>query len=412
MRLKSMNRRTALMRVLGFGAAFGIAGLAGKRRILTALSLSNEIEPSEREAMANVAENFRRKFAVPGLSIAIAQNGRLAYEQAFGVTGRDSREELTPSHLFRIASVTKPITSATILSLIEKGRLRSDDRVFGKGGILGADYGRQPYGPNVEQITIDHLLTHTSGGWDNGPDDPMFSNVGMSQAELISWTLNNQPLKNPPGKVYAYSNFGYCLLGRVIEKITGQSYSDYVQRTILSPCGITDMRIAGNTLEERAPREVTYYGQDSGPYQNPYEINVRRMDSHGGWIATAADLVHFATHVDGFDRGRNILKAETIRKMATPSDANPNYARGWSVNTKGHWWHGGSLPGTTTVLVRTSTRFCWAALTNTRREGTDNALDDMVWEMISKVTAWRSAQAPDVFPFGKERSISAYASLL
>src|SRR5437868_13429649 len=102
--------------------------------------------------------------AAPGLSIAIAQNGRLAYEQAFGVTGRDSREELTPSHLFRIASVSKPITSAAIFSLIEKGRLRSEDRIFGKDGILGAEYGKQPYGPGVEQITVDHLLTHTSGG--------------------------------------------------------------------------------------------------------------------------------------------------------------------------------------------------------------------------------------------------------
>lgn len=386
-----MNRRTAFKSIFCCGAAFGIAGLVGKRRILTALSLNNEIEPSERKAMASVAEDFRRKFAAPGLSVAIAENGRLAYEHAFGVTGRDSREELTPSNLFRIASVTKPITSAAIFSLIEKGRLRSDDRVFGKGGILGANYGRQPYGQGVEQITIDHLLTHTSGGWDNGSDDPMFSNVGMNHAELISWTLNNQPLKNLPGRVYAYSNFGYCLLGRVIEKITGQSYCDYVQKTILSRCGISDMRIAGNTLEERASREVTYYGQGPGPYQNPYEINVTRMDSHGGWIATAADLVHFAIHVDGFDAGRNILKAETIRKMTTPSDANPGYARGWSVNAKGHWWHGGSLPGTTTVMVRTSTRFCWAALTNTRREGTDNALDDMVWEMVSKVGAWRTA---------------------
>ena len=386
-----MNRRTALKSIACCGGALGIGGLVWKQRILTALSLNNGIETSEREAMASVAEDFRRKFAVPGLSIAIAQNGRLAYEQAFGMTGRDSREELTPSHLFRIASVTKPITSVAIFNLIEKGRLRSEDRVFGKDGILGADYGKRPYGQGVEQITIDHLLTHTSGGWDNGPDDPMFSNVGMNQAELISWTLNNHPLKNPPGKVYAYSNFGYCLLGRVIEKITGQSYSDYVQKTILSPCGIVDMRIAGNTLEERASREVTYYGQGPGPYQNPYEINVTRMDSHGGWIATASDLVHFAIHVDGFDAARNILKPETIRKMTTPSDANTGYARGWSVNAKGHWWHGGSLPGTTTVMVRTSNRFCWAALTNTRREGTDNALDDMVWEMVSKVSAWRTA---------------------
>ena len=115
------------------------------------------------------------------------------------------------------------------------------------------------------------------------------------------------------------------------------------------------------------------------------------MDSHGGWIATPADLVRFASHVDGFDSRRDILKPETIRRMTSASIANANYARGWSVNAQGHWWHGGDLPGTSAILVRTSSRFCWAALTNTRREGSPEALDDMVWEMARKVKAWRTA---------------------
>jgi CubicO group peptidase (beta-lactamase class C family) len=344
--------------------------------------------------MAGVAENFRGKFDAPGLSIAVARNGRMAYEQAFGVTGHDSREQVTTSNLFRIASVSKPITSVALFSLVENGLLRTEATVFGERGILGTRYGKLPYGQGIEQITIDHLLTHTSGGWDNW-NDPMFSNPGMDQADLVSWALNTVPLKNPPGKVFAYSNFGYCLLGRVIEKITGQPYSDYVQTTILQPCGITDMRIAGNTLKDRAPGEVTYFGQslEPGHYDDPYAINVTRMDSHGGWIATPADLVRFATHVDGFDVRRNILKPETIRRMTTPSDVNPRYARGWNVNAKGHWWHGGDLGGTTAILVRTSSRFCWAALTNTRREPSPGALDDMVWDMVSKVGAWRSALA-------------------
>jgi CubicO group peptidase (beta-lactamase class C family) len=309
-------------------AALGMPSLADNQGILPSPLPDDEIEQSERKAMASVAEDFRRKFDVPALSVAIGRNGRLAYQRAFGVSNRDSREELTTSHLFRIASVTKPITSAAIFSLIEKGHLRSEDKVFGKNGILSTEYGRQPYGRGLEQITIDHLLTHTSGGWDNGPNDPMFSNPGMHHAELISWTLNNQPLENPPGRVFGYSNFGYCILGRVIEQITGQSYSDYVQRTILSPCGITDMRIAGNTLKDRAAGEVTYYGQNG---QDPYGMNVTRMDSHGGWLATSGDLVRFATHVDRLDIRRNILKPETIRSMTAPGEINPNYARGWRV---------------------------------------------------------------------------------
>ena len=86
-----------------------------------------------------------------------------------------------------------------------------------------------------------------------------------------------------PATHWAYSNFGYCVLGRVIEKITGQTYENFVQQSILAPCGITDMRIAGNSYRDRAPNEVAYLGQFN---ENPYNMNVRRMDSHGGWIAT------------------------------------------------------------------------------------------------------------------------------
>ncbi len=383
-----MHRRTAIGTIL-CGAAFGLP----KSSAFPAPSPNSDIPPPELQAMAAVAEDYRRSFDVPGLSVAIAQNGRFVYQQAFGTTGHNSTEPLTTLNLFRIASVSKPITSVAIFHLVEQGSLRTNDLVFGKSGILGTDYGKLPYSPGVDQITIHHLLTHTCGGWSNRADDPMFNHLAMNHSELISWSLQNLPLQSPPGTTFAYSNFGYCLLGRVIEKITGKPYADYVQSAILSPCGITDMRIAGNTLQDRATNEVTYFAQGQEYYDDPYQLNVHRMDSHGGWIATPTDLVKFATHVDGFDPSRNILQPETIRKMVTPTTANPRYASGWNVNSAGHWWHLGDLGGTTALLVRTSTRFSWAALVNTRRENSDDALDDLLWNMVSKVSAWKSALA-------------------
>ena len=383
---QTTKRRTVLRNML-IGAVAGLSGLPLGCR---SLDLPSD---AELRAMAEVAESFRRRFEAPGLSIAIARKGRIVYQRAFGVTAHGSDEPLTMSHLFRIASVSKPITSAAIFTLIEKGRLHLQDTVFGASGILGKRYGSQPYGAGIEQITVDHLLTHTAGGWEP-QHDPMFMNPAMSQADLISWALDNLPPQKTPGTSFAYSNFGYCLLGRVIEKISGQAYSDFVQSAVFSPIDISDMRIAGNTRLDRAPQEVSYYGQGDGPYDDPYNINVARMDSHGGWIATPTDLVKFALRVDGFDSQKNILKAETIRQMTTATSANANYARGWAVNARGHWWHGGDLGGTTAILVRTSTRYCWAALTNTRREKPDSsagALDDLVWEMVSKVRAWRDA---------------------
>jgi hypothetical protein len=117
-------------------------------------------------------------------------------------------------------------------------------------------------------------------------------------------------------------------------------------------------------------------------------MNITRMDSHGGWIATPGDLVNFAMHVDGFRTTESILAANTIKTMTTGTTANPNYACGWSINRIPNWWHGGSLPGTLTIMVRTATGLCWAAFTNTRTDRIN--LDDMMWKMVKAVPAWRA----------------------
>ncbi len=209
----------------------------------------------ERGEMGRLAAAFKRSFNVPALSVAIARNGQFVFDQGFGFNQgfrMGNAKDLGPtnmSSLFRIADVTKPITAVTIFTLIEQGKLNLTDKVFGASGILGTKYGKSPYKQYVTDITVDHLLTHTCGGWPGDSTDPMFRFNSWDQAKLIGWTLENLPLTYPPGEHWAYSNFGYCLLGRVIEQVTGQPYADYVQSAILAPCGISGMRIAGNTLK-------------------------------------------------------------------------------------------------------------------------------------------------------------------
>jgi CubicO group peptidase (beta-lactamase class C family) len=215
----------------------------------------------------------------------------------------------------------------------------------------------------------------------------MFLKASLSQAEIITRTLREHPLDHEPGEHYAYSNFGYCVLGRVIEKITGWPYARYAQTAVLDKCGVTGMRVAGNTLAQRAADEVVYYGHE-GSGTNPYGMNVTRMDSHGGWIATPTDMVRFITHVDGFKTTPNILSAESIKTMTTGTTANPHYACGWAVNKVPNWWHTGSLPGTLTIMVRTASGLCWAAFTNTRVGGLN--LDEMMWRMVTEVPAWKA----------------------
>jgi hypothetical protein len=100
----------------------------------------------------------------------------------------------------------------------------------------------------------------------------------------------------------------------------------------------------------------------------------------------------FASHVDGKSASRNILERGSIREMTTATSANAQYARGWAVNRVPSWWHTGSLPGATSILVRTASGFCWAALANSGGASPDtaNAMDQMMWELVRKVRSWRA----------------------
>jgi len=344
-------------------------------------SQTDNASGSLREAPSRIASAFMTNCSVPGMSVAIARHQKIIYEQAFGYADLKKKEPVTGSSLFRIASVTKPITSVAIFSLIEQQRLSLDAKVFGP--VLGTTYGRPPYDAGVERITIEHLLTHTCGGWDKNHDDPMFQNPDMDHRALTSATLKNRPLDFAPGTHYAYSNFGFCVPGRVIEKVTGTGYADYVREGILKRCEIDGMRIAGNGAGKRAANEVRYYDQEGG---DPYGLNVSRLDSAGGWLATPRDMVRFAMHVNGFPADSNILKPETIAVTTTGTTANPHYAKGWEVNQHGRW-HIGDLQGSS-VLACTSTGYCWAAFMNTRRMKPDIRLifDRTMWDMVRSVS--------------------------
>lgn len=384
--MKPLTRRRCLKQI-GFAVAATTFPVLLDLRSFAATEAQSQPEPTsgEREALADIAKQFLDQYKAPGLSVAIARHGKIVYAQGFGVADKKTSEPVTPSHLFRICSVTKPMTSVAIYTLIEQGKLKLDDLVFGPRKLLGKDFQTSDL-PFVEEITIHHLLTHTAGGWSNSKNDPMFANSRFNHHELIAWTLKNCPLENKPGTQFAYSNFGYCILGRVVEKVSGKSYEKFMRDEIFAKCGVQNMQLAGNVLAERAKDEVVYYDQTG---EDPYGWNVRRMDSHGGWLGTPGDVVRFAIHVDGFDYLPNILRKETIALMTAGSAANPGYASGWMVNSAHNWWHAGNLPGAVSFLVRTKRGMCWAAFANTRCPGGVD-LDDLMWKMAKVVPAWKA----------------------
>ncbi|WP_052572890.1 serine hydrolase domain-containing protein [Haloferula sp. BvORR071] len=354
-------------------------------RVLHAADEPVRPEKGERDAIAAIAKAFMEKYEVPGLSVAFAHREKPAYSVGFGMADVDANEAMAPVHRFRIASVSKPITSVALFTLVEQGKLKLSDKVLGEGGILHEDYGKDAP-PDVASITIHHLLTHTCGGWGNNKSDPMFEHKNLDHHDLIVRTLKDHPLEHAPGTNYSYSNFGYCLLGRTIEKLTGKTYAQFVENSVLAKSGITDMKIAGDTREQRIENEVVYYGRSG---ENPYGMNIRRMDSHGGWLASPSDLVEFLIHTANSGAG-NVLRDETVKTMLTAGPPNPGYACGWCVNPVPNRWHNGSLPGTSTIAVRTASGMCWAGFTNARGEGIDGALDRMMWDMAKAVPAWKA----------------------
>jgi len=300
-----------------------------------------------------------------GLSLAIARRGRLVFARAYGSANLGANQALNTAHRLRIASISKSLTAIEIMRLVERGQLRLDQKVLGEGALLGDRYGpaSQFADPRAKDITVRELLEHTAGGWDNdeqdGTADPAFLQPQLDRDQLLAWTLRNIPLEHPPGTVFQYSNFGYVLLGRVIEHVTGLPYAEAMRRDVFSPAGATSFALAASG---RLPEEAGYV-QIGGEPDAAYRLPIT-----------------------------------TPGRQAAPDGTPSGYAKGWAVNDIPNWWHGGSLPGTSSLLVRTADRygpsgseaFAWAAVTNSTdaRSGRDLDLDALMWRLVSSIETW------------------------
>lgn len=380
--MAALSRRRLLAVGLAGAATATVTGVG-------ATWAQGSISGARARQIQQLATRFLQDFDAPGLTFAIGQRGKVIHEGAFG--SADGSVPMRPAHRMRLASLSKPITAAAIMALRDEGRIRIEDRIFGQNGFLALDatgsatLARSDW---LHEISVGHLLTHTAGGWTNDQRDPMFLWPELNQNDLIRSTLLTFPLINRPGTTYAYSNFGYCLLGQVIAKITGQSYADFVTRRILTPAGATGMEIGGDGRAARRPMEVAYQvTQGDG---DPYAIPVARMDAHGGWIGTAADYARFLLHVDGHKSAPDVISAASVALMAQSTPASRGYGHGWTVNPNHrNRWHTGSLPGTACIGVLVQGGSCFVGLVNARRRQPDiiEALDRLMWEIHSRVAA-------------------------
>ncbi len=355
-------------------------------------------------------EEFMDRWHLPGCSFALSQKGRIVLQRGYGVADLGTRESVGVNHLFRIASLSKPITAVGILKLIEQGRLHLDDHAFGADGVLNNEEYTQIRDPRVARITIRNLLEHR-GGWDrNANFDPVWKTemiarkMGVAQpiapTKVIEYMLRYRELDFDPGTRYAYSNFGYCVLGRIIEKLGGRPYARWIKEALLSPLGISDMHSGGDNLDSRRANEVKYYtwtdSDQEHTHDSCYGWNIGVSDASGGWIASATDLVRFVTALNQEHRpGAAPLDSDSLTMMLERPSASGKgaiyYAKGWEVEGP-YFWHTGAMPGSYGVLAHLKGGICYAILFNGRADP-EHFLDDFALPLRTAIEKDLAASA-------------------
>jgi CubicO group peptidase (beta-lactamase class C family) len=281
----------------------------------------------------------RYKDIAPGCAVLVAKKGKPIYQKAFGISNVELNVAMSTGSVFRIGSITKEFTAVAILQLEEKGKLSLRDSL--QKFI--------PYFPYKGQtITIENLLTHTSGIMDFQELDagiPDAVRIGLSPKRIID-SLKDRPLQFTPGEKYSYSNTNYFLLGMIIEKISGQSYKKYMLENIFKPFDLTNTRYDDPVTI--VPQRASGYRKQDGRFVNADYLSMNWPYAAGALQSTIGDLYKWHEALYHY----RIIRKETLTKATTNfllSNGEPTqygygfFIRDWKGNkTIGH---GGAIEG-------------------------------------------------------------------
>ena len=271
-------------------------------------------------------------------TVLVARGGDVLFSKGYGMANLEWDIPNSPSTKFRLGSVTKQFTAASILLLEERGKLKVEDPV-------------KKYMPDApaawDKITIFHVLTHTSGipSFTGFPDYKQTEPFETTPEKLVA-RFRDKPLDFQPGEKWSYSNSGYVLLGYLIEKISGQSYATFVQENIFTPLGMKDSGYDSNS--KIIPHRAAGYTPGEGGPVNAGFIHMSIPFSAGSLYSTTEDLLRWERGLFG----GKVLSAASLQKMTTPFKE--DYAFGLGVHTTGGHKvidHGGGIEGFNTHLA-------------------------------------------------------------
>lgn len=327
-------------------------------------------------------EKFMQTWSIRGASFALMKDNKLIYCKGYGYADLEAGIPMDVTNIFRVASISKLITAVGIMKLCEEGKIHLSDQVFGLAGILSDSLYSEIKDPRTKTITIEHLLRH-QGGFSIAYGDPMFCPLDVARKMNVTPPANlntmirfviSRRLSYDPGNGTAYSNIGYGILSKVIEKVSGQPYEEYIQKNILQEAGCMDIHLGRNT--DRLPGEVKYYEVENAelipacdgsgqlvPRSNGGN-NIEELYGAGGWVASPSELLRLLSAIDGCPGIADILQPESIAYMT--KNIENSLPIGWiEVSRQGEWLRTGTLAGTSALMKHQSDGYSWVFVTNT-----------------------------------------------
>jgi CubicO group peptidase (beta-lactamase class C family) len=314
---------------------------------LLTVSVAVAAPPPLQDVVADVRARIQSDLApaVPGLSIALAEDGKILWSEGFGFADLEAKKPVTTKSLFRIGSISKPITAAGLMLLVERGKLDLD-----------ADIHR--YVPDFPDkghpITTRQLAGHLAGIRHYKGKEVYLNHHYASVQEALK-IFENDPLLSIPGENYSYSSYGFNLISAVMEGATKQEFLPYINAAVLSPLALTNT--VADDVTHVIPERTRYYkAKTGGGFELEPDVDNSYKWASGGFLSTPEDLVRFGSaHLHpGFLTQASLDALFTSQKTSAGKET--GYGIGWDIkkDKTGHpvWMHtGGSVGGTSVLLI-------------------------------------------------------------
>lgn len=383
------------------------AKMAGRKdtvELLLKKGADPNIKMPDKEILADAVFNKVFKEKSPGVSVLVSRDGKIIYNKGFGYADIGNCVPFTAQTKSRIGSITKQFTTSAILKLQEEGKLNVNDKL---SKFL-------PDFPRGDEVTIHHLLTHTSGihSYTNKHDFTKTVNIEVEPEEVIE-SFKNEPYDFNPGEKFLYNNSGYFLLGYIIEKVSGQSLDDYLRNTFFKPLGMCNTGIHKSKLI--LENEAYGYSFENGGYVKAINWDMSRAGGAGAIYSTVYDLYLWN---EAIFNGK-ALNETSIKSAFTPvvlndgkkADEFGGYGYGWIISEDRGLRkisHSGGLEGFNSELRRypeINVTIC--VLQNCVPPGPSMSANELA-DKISEIFLWEDMKPQESFRVDKAVAFSKY----